>query len=467
MPSLILRCELLLGSYQAADPLGPPDRAEWPPHPLRLHAALLGAACAAGGEDPSPEAIDALRWLERQGAPTISACVAEWSRDAAEAFVPRNPVRAEFKGNRLPKVRAHGPSHHAWARNPRSFPTAIPTTEPGEGERPATIHYAWELAEAPPPVLEALADGVGWLGSSRSPVSCARVANGPEPSLRSHPDGPRALRVASPGTTDALLASRHTWPPPQTGTVARYGSPSQSKSEPKIEGGPYELLLTRRIVRATHAIRYASVLTTALRSAVLSQAGDGAPDVLHGHGAHPHAAYLALPDAGHPHATGVVRGIGIAVPSRTTTDERAIVSAALARIDRVSLGAGRPALALASGPAEEILATRPERWMAPSRSFVTVTPVVLDRFPRRERSVSDEIIASIRNAGIPEPDDVEFARVPLCPGAASAHEMRGPVPPGLRIHLRLQFGRPVRGPLMIGRGRYRGIGLLMPERRRT
>ncbi len=35
--------------------------------------------------------------------------------------------------------------------------------------------------------------------------------------------------------------------------------------------------------------------------------------------------------------------------------------------------------------------------------------------------------------------------------------------PGHRTHARLHFTDPVRGPMLIGRGRYFGLGLLRPE----
>jgi CRISPR-associated protein Csb2 len=105
-----------------------------------------------------------------------------------------------------------------------------------------------------------------------------------------------------------------------------------------------------------------------------------------------------------------------------------------------------------------------ERWVGPARDWATVTPVVLDRFPRQGRSPRDELLASIANAGLPEPTEVQLLAGPPLAGAPPGGAMRGEVPPGMRVHARLRFEQPVRGPVLAGRGRFRGVGVFLPER---
>jgi CRISPR-associated protein Csb2 len=137
-----VRCELLLGSYQAADPFGPADAVEWPPHPYRLHAALVAAASEAGGERPAEDALAALRWLEQQRPPSITCSPEPSGRTVAASWVPRNPTRGtEWKRDYLDKGRRI-------VRLDRSFPTAIPAD-------PA-VTFTWPTDDRAPVALDAL-----------------------------------------------------------------------------------------------------------------------------------------------------------------------------------------------------------------------------------------------------------------------------------------------------------------------
>ena len=166
---LAVRCELLLGSYQAADPFGSADAVEWPPHPYRLHAALVAAACEAGGEHPAEDALAGLRWLEVQAPPAITCSLVPSRRTAAKSWVPRNPTRGGEWGRYLK-------AGSAVNRVARTFPTAVP-------EDPV-VTFTWPGVEAAPDVLVGLIEAVAWFGSSRSPVMCAVEDVGPQPCVR-------------------------------------------------------------------------------------------------------------------------------------------------------------------------------------------------------------------------------------------------------------------------------------------
>jgi CRISPR-associated protein Csb2 len=119
------------------------------------------------------------------------------------------------------------------------------------------------------------------------------------------------------------------------------------------------------------------------------------------------------------------------------------------------------------------------RWSRASRRFITATPIALDKNPGNLRSNTGstarkavlEAQANISNAcyrvvGI-RPISVEVSLVPLLPGAQ--HVRAFPPWPGrpgrtprVRVHADIQFAEPVSGPLLLGAGRYFGLGLCLP-----
>lgn len=453
MATLALRCELLTGVYQAADPFGGPGDGEWPPHPFRLHAALLASACERGGEAPDPDDVAVLRWLERQGAPAISCAPKAVARDAPLAFVPRNPLAIEFARAR-DNTRKSGRYVSAWQRNGRRFPARVP-------EDPV-ITYQWPAVADIPSALERLATGVCWLGSSRSPVGCALDDSPPPATLAPGGGRGQSLRVAGPGTTDAMLASRHVWPTTVEPPIASYTDRTAvavetQRDRPNVFG----TLLVRGLRRTRPDLRSAGVVCAALRAAVLSHAGDEAPAALHGHGDAPHAAYLALGDVGRSHATGLIVGVALALPAELDAEARAACGEAFSAVGTFSLGRDLAPLHLDDEATASAL--RPERWIGPSRQFSTATPVILDRFPRRGRTAEDELARSLAYSGFTgELERVEVLAGPAVRGGALVGGLDGELPPGRRVHARITFAEPVRGPIVAGRGRFRGVGLFVP-----
>ncbi len=443
-----VRCELLMGSYQAADPFGAADVVEWPPHPFRLHAALVSAACEAGGEHPSTEHVQALRWLEAQPPPLITCSADPPRRTVAMMWVPRNPTR----GGEWDRYFKAGQSV---SRVGRVFPTAVPADP--------VVTLTWPETDGVPESLEPLVQRVSWLGSSRSPVACAAVREPPAPTFVPSAAGAWQVRVAAHGVTDALLEARFTHPQPVAARVAGYTVPGAGEgTETGVAAGPMSELLVRRTVGATQDAADSALLGSALRAAVLARAGDEAPAALHGHDpARDHAAYLTLVDVGHTGARGAVRGMALGLPAGLTPGERAGCLRAFVAVDRVTLPGGRRPLRL-EDDAGDLWTLAAERWVGPAIVWSTVTPVILDRFPRRDRTPRDELLASVANAGLPAPADVELFAGPPLTGAPPAGGLRGDVPPGMRVHARLRFHAAVRGPLVVGRGRFRGVGLFQP-----
>lgn len=73
--------------------------------------------------------------------------------------------------------------------------------------------------------------------------------------------------------------------------------------------------------------------------------------------------------------------------------------------------------------------------------------------------------------GLPEPEEVFVTNVPPLPGGVHARRWptltrKSPEKPNPRPHAHavLRFAEPVRGPVLIGAGRFRGWGLSAPLR---
>ena len=80
-----------------------------------------------------------------------------------------------------------------------------------------------------------------------------------------------------------------------------------------------------------------------------------------------------------------------------------------------------------------------------------------------ERAVAD----ACERIGLPRPVSVEIALSPMVPGAQPVRAFRPwPGRPGrhsrARVHADIRFDRAVRGPVLLGAGRYFGLGLCLP-----
>ena len=107
----------------------------------------------------------------------------------------------------------------------------------------------------------------------------------------------------------------------------------------------------------------------------------------------------------------------------------------------------------------------PARWQRSACRWQTVTPVILDRYPKRGgRAALDHALRmTFSNAGAPAPAQISCASISWQAAAVPALAYRGGgLPDGLRVHVEATFAEPVRGPLLVGRGRYFGVGLFAP-----
>jgi CRISPR-associated protein Csb2 len=450
---LALEIEFLLGRYCAAD-FRDRDRPEWPPHPARVFSALVAASYEAGLRE---SARAALLWLEGQPPPQISAPEAAF-QDPVTAFVPVNDPSEDLLPTRLEK-------------QPRSFPSCVP-------ERP-TVYLIWPRAEPDEflrGMLGQIAEAVSYLGSSRSPVRVRLCDQPPEPTWVPDDNGAGIVRVARRGRLERLEWHYRNGlrpPPAPFQSYSRVGRPGEGAPEAQSVFG--EMVLFRLAGPPRLEGANALKLTDALRVAVLALAGeDGAaiPDLLTGHGAHPHAAYVALPFVSERqrHADGHVLGAAVVFPRGVDAVARRQALRALARLRYVALaGIGRLTVErLTAAGAEPPANLRAGTWSAPAAVWTSATPVLLDRFPRRKCGAAEVIARSCADIGLPRPEEVAVSRFsPLFGAEPSARFLkvrRRGESARLSTHVTLAFDRPIAGPVLLGAGRYFGLGLLRPLR---
>jgi CRISPR-associated protein Csb2 len=256
-------------------------------------------------------------------------------------------------------------------------------------------------------------------------------------------------------------------------------------------------------------------MTTNLRKLLISTCSQPVPEWVTGHKANGersesdsgHLALIPLPDVSHEHADGHLLGVGLVFPSNVPREERGrVLGPALLeatgqpRTLTVYMGHVGTWTIGKSDWSEARQSLKPDTWTAHPNGRLTwasVTPVVLDRYPRMDRnkdrdSWTREVAGIIADAceriGLPRPADVDVdttcwhlgspravgKRRPLrslrSPDQRDAplgdgfpmYPAKGTKAPRPQVHVRLQFNQHVVGPVLLGAGRYMGYGLCKP-----
>lgn len=227
-------------------------------------------------------------------------------------------------------------------------------------------------------------------------------------------------------------------------------------------------------------------LTNRWREALASQANDLSPEaqgLLTGHasGGAPlqtaHAAFLPLAFVGHPHADGRLPGVALALPEDMSGELRSEVLRAAARVCKEGLKLGRLGVwkLVSSTMVRPLETLRPATWTGHpdgATHWSTVTPIAYDHHPKAKAKseylaeVAEMITAGCKRIGLPPPREVVVTPVSAHLGAPPSHAF-----PRLRrkdgserrhTHAILLFDEAVRGPVILGAGRYRGYGLCRP-----
>jgi CRISPR-associated protein Csb2 len=481
--SLLLEIEYLSGVCFAATGQDSPAP-DWPPQPDRVFSAFV-ATWAARGQNA--QEADALEWLEKLDPPRILASGAA-PRTSATVFVPPNDPRSDKQKH------ARGVLPAFRSRQARRFPASRPFDP--------IVRLLWPDAEpegAAFAALTRLARDTAYVGHSASLTRCWFV-HAASAADQDNANPPRRRVYA--GRFAALRRDFERGHRPNLGDPV---APAATVEKEKANIFSDRWLLLEHVAGDMRDLRAAAIVAKTLRDALLSgykQIGleDRIPAVVSGHAPDktparaPHLAIVPLAFAGFPYADGHVMGFALVPPRGSAILEDEDFRKALKKIAPLDPKAERRALTLK--PKEGTSHGRtfciglsptlepgkpsldPALYTACARTFATVTPIALDRHLKekgeaRQREIATQIAAACRNIGLPKPEDVVADKHSAIEGAPSAYPsgnsppwMRWRLPPTLAsrqlTHAVIRFAEPVEGPVLLGAGRFVGLGLCRP-----
>jgi CRISPR-associated protein Csb2 len=446
------------------------ERCEWPPHPHRIFQALTQAWGDGGCRPEERQALSALCAL---APPELSAPEALES-EPYKVYVPLN-------GNKSIVLRDS--CKRAVLRRFMCVDPAQP------------LLYIWQETLASPlwQSLQRLCEGVVYLGTSSTMVS-ARLLTEFSGQITHRPGtgkGGTPLRVLDAellNRLEAVYAQRKVTP--EVSAIRGDEFPVtqdyfevREVPERKAPAGTLPEAAQLRVFHPKDKSRLPLELTTLLTEAVwgtIHNITDGkAPEIVTGHAPdgspskRTHLGIVPLPDVGHQQATGNILGFAAIIPPGLSYEELRVCHAVLDELGqaRIQLGNwGVWDLVETKSPKRSL---QPSTWNRSSTSWRTVSPIVLDQYPRvkgqgkkPQDSRTQELIAqACIYAGLPRPSGVSFSQNPFISGVPRASVFRAlPERPGrqrLLLHALLEFAEPVKGPVVLGAGRFRGLGLCL------
>ena len=451
------------------------QKVEWPPHPARLFAALAAAFKEC---DLNDTVRKALHWLEALPEPSIYANPPKHdglTRDVHEVFVPVNDPKKNTK-SLLPDWRS---------RQPRFFPAFTPIDR--------AVYFIWgdtAIDEQTLQALQEVAQNVTYLGHSMSPVRVLVRKDIPEdklPTLTPHPDGSILLRTTRQGRLQ-YLETLHQQRLENASLQPRLGRVSEYRIEGKNTITPPHSLFNRiYIIRKEQGCRLpleaAYGLCSLVRKALLAQCADPLPDSISGHLSNgeptnqPHMAIIPLADVGHRHAGGHIMGFAVLFPENANSHERKQLERGLQKLKSIKLGylgEWRVGLMEAENLETAAKSLQPVTYTAVHKHWATYTPVVFGHFPKNKTGKDALAIIgqSCLDIGLPQPVEVNMTPVSRFNGAPQVRDFKrsadfqkiGHLKEKLLAHISLSFDQAVQGPIILGAGRFLGLGVLRPDK---
>ncbi len=473
--SLVLEIEFLTGVCRAAN--GPGNNSpDWPPQPDRVFSAL---ASAWGIRGELPVERTALEWLEGQPPPVIRAS-AHSARTAPDVFVPPNDPKMSRVVNTYLKVL---PEYRQ--RQPRRFPVARPDDP--------SMELAWPKVPdaATFDALNALASCVGYVGHSGSLTRCRFIVGD---TLQSERKTMPARRRVYPGRLRELEEAHHARP---ERPAIRPGAPIFAEHAPSPEL-PTEWLILEAVGGEVPDIRASALVGRLLRQALMAgyrRAGLGGeiPEIVSGHAFDrtptqlPHLSIAPMAFVDSPHADGRVFGFAVIPPSGKMLLQIEGFRTAFETVAPYRANEQRRVLTLRGSPLRKPLHLAPtaidgnnrrslhaKPYLEESAQWASVTPIVLDRHLRRKdgAEVRELVARACEHTGLPRPDldRIRVGKHPAVQGVPPARPLAGE-PPWTRwklpkslesrqlVHAIIEFNQSVGGPVLLGAGRFTGLGL--------
>ena len=474
----------------------------WPPAPARLFQALMAGA-ARGAVVPNA-ARDALDWLERMPPPVIAAPRGEPGQEYT-VFVPNNDLDAALSGRRAP-----------------TFEDAVASTRVGKAVRPilfdasTPLLYCWHF-DGDETLAAALCETAARLYQLGRGIDAAWADAGvlaaDTAKLRLSSHGGIVYRPSvGGGTGNKLLCprpgTRRSLANRFAGMRTRFRRDSRNRRAVRLFAQPPKPFLASIAYNAppdhlVFALRSsdarggfaprrlgeAAALVAEVRDAAARRLCAGTPaqaeDVaryLVGQGATDtdkaaRVTIVPMPSTGHPHADMMIRRLAIYVPQSCPlrTDDLAWAFAQVTW----TVADGRTVSELQSTDDD----TMTLRYEAAGRHWQSVTPLVLAgvRPPpggparagpaakgaaertREEARAVHAVCQALRHAAVRErPVTVAVQREPFDGRGerAECFSVGSRFPTESLWHVALTFAAPVSGPVVLGNGRYLGLGLM-------
>jgi CRISPR-associated protein Csb2 len=512
-------CDFLTSRYVAKATHNEP---EWPPHPARIFYALVSALHvfqSEANEGGDVEEREALEWLEQQGHPHVIAAphTEIGTRRVVTHHVPANcPDEVSDKqakvGDRKPD---HLPEYRA--KSERQFPTLL------LADSSSRVYYCWPAVkpnkhDAP---LRRLFERVSYLGHSSSLVALElSVDDSIAPSRNLSrwepaPSGRDGLALRS--FSKSLLRLLDQVYEPNEFSQQNYRLPHESviyAQTPSLDENASNLATSHFsdqwiVYRFPDCVRIpmpavlpltTNLKTEACRLADGADLDDESKALLSGHQPAngrpyegPHVAFVGLPYIGHSNASGDLFGLAAILPRESTDEGR---DRMLDSVRRVLYGINEVRFRGQTIRLERLKARdlsrpglantlRPTRWCRCAKVWASATPVALDKYPGflfgRARKTEDEVARTERasaearacvrqscvNIGLPAPVGVDVARFAWLEPSPPVYAFVPPnranqKPRSVLVHVRIEFDEAVCGPVLLGKQRYLGLGLLCP-----
>jgi CRISPR-associated protein Csb2 len=509
----ILGIHYLTGCAVATDrTLG--GRPEFPPHFGRVFMALAATYFETRGNDDERAALE---WLEAAGAPSIKT--GNWHpRSDVKTYVPVNdeklalPLSRTRQSRTFPTMRLDDPFVYL------QWTSAIPGHLQGALERlcnkvtrighSSSLVQMWVAEEAASAGVE-LQPSNGFsnlrmrVAEPGTLAYLERAFN--EKALKEYGQLGESMEAATGRQKQEIkkqIAQRFPEGPPMPARPVLprwqgYAKVSEPSEENAIPHGPFNpdiIVLTRSddAEQRIFGLEATLQLTSALRDAAMKAVGQNVPEWLSGHqpdgkpSLKPHAAFFPLPFVGAQYADGHILGLAMAIPCKIespgkTKDEalRRVLGPLLFRDNgeekTIRLWRNKGANQIWEWQLRRETRTNPPgalragTWIGPAAEWASVTPVVLHHYPKRgrENDVERILMEAFKSARLPCPTELHVQPVSVFAGAGHVKSMPEFTEGGeklcrYQVHIRARFPSPLQGPVLVGRGRFRGYGLLRP-----
>jgi CRISPR-associated protein Csb2 len=512
---LTIQCRFIAHSYTGVrHDRAQRDVIDWPPAPARLHQGFIASTLAnlpeSKREEFAGKTIEALRWLETLPPPEIIATkLAEEDKKYRRALNVAMPHNSQAKGD--------------FARYHSDLAPVLRATPDHNG--PLCVTYRWiddtadfrEKAQVHLPALHEAAAKLRYLGRAEDRVECEILwhTSGSSEVIHDSQEIWRpscqtediSLLTARSNSTDELLVefkNADERRARQAKKPARLFLREQSYAREASEGllpvyiGIFQIYKGDEpdplVCDSINAHRWRSPLRSlACKRAVQQEIWDDPPlaeELISGHtksGDHtrqPHLAFVPLPSfSSTGKADGRVRRFalfGYATPDKVSA-AASIYRTLAANLDGEEIEPGYTLQLIENVRRDKVWPL----YVKASRVWITITPLAIaraykvptrtpdgvplsssERYLRRQVEWTKLVRASLRDILLPSDlvnsCHIQLTTSPLLAATERAERYRPAKEAIPFLHARIEFSKPVRGPLLVGDRRYQGFGLCAP-----